>query len=253
VNRLSLIDRRLVGPVTAIAALAAVALPLLAYFFWYGGNATWPGLITNFSATFGAFLIALAWDRRERQVEAERQASAAHGARVTEARRRLAAVEVELRRLEASIKSVLADQPQADYFLPDLHRGSWEAAREGLGVVLAHYKLLADLATFYGRVDDLQWRLRFQAEAWTVNRTEGERFKPMVTAIAHEALSDVERLLPEVQQQIRTPDVQQFGLAHYGSATLTAKVAALASLTAEPILTPRGDAARDDFTHGERI
>lgn len=195
--------------------LLAVLLPWLA---WdrYGGDETWPSLITNFSSTCLAFLIALAWDRRQRafadrrELEAEQrreeaEARAEHERRTIEARRRFSAVALELERIEASLQRAHAEQHRYKVFFPDLPSGSWRAASAPLGRIVSAYGLMADLATFYGHVAELQWRLRFKAEPATAE----DAINPLIDALVLAMLSDVEELLPQVRRQVAEPDVER--------------------------------------------
>jgi hypothetical protein len=63
---------------------------------------------------------------------------------------------------------------------------------------------MADLATFYGRVAELQWRLRFKAEP----STDTESLNPIIDGLVKTMLADVEDLLPQVRRQMREPDVE---------------------------------------------
>jgi hypothetical protein len=96
----SRLGRRLSSPwfLVAVGLLAAVSLPI-----WlgetYGRAAVWLGLVGNFTASFAAFLVALRWDRRQREAEGEererqgrealeREAVKEHDRRESETRRR---------------------------------------------------------------------------------------------------------------------------------------------------------------------
>jgi hypothetical protein len=194
--------------------LLAVLLPWLAW-SRYGGDETWPSLITNFSSTCLAFLIALAWDRRQRafadrrELEAEQrreeaEARAEHERRTIEARRRFSAVALELERIEASLQRAHAEQHRYKVFFPDLPSGSWRAGSGPLGVILANYGLMADLSTFYGHVEELQWRLRFKAQT----DVDDTAVSPIIDALATQMLTDVAVLLAQVRRQVERPDVQ---------------------------------------------
>jgi hypothetical protein len=197
-----------------VALSAAAVLPVFA---WerYGGGVTWPALITNFSATCLAFLVALAWDRRQRafldrkEIEAEQrrdeaEALAEQTRRMTEATRRFSAIALELERIQASLQRAEAEQHRYKYFFPDLPSGSWRAASAPLGLIMADYGLMADLATFYGHVGELQWRLRFKAEPSTAE----ESLNPIIDGLVQAMLADVAELLPQVRRQVQEPDVE---------------------------------------------
>jgi hypothetical protein len=196
-----------ISTITWAAGAAAILLPVLSWFWWYGGSATLPGLFGNFTASFVAFLIALAWDRRRRNAEVEAAEDQEEEQRKDEAQRRFLTIDLELARLRESVVSVLQRPQDAKYFLPDFPTGSWEAGRGALGLIIGDYVLMADLATLYGRIEDLQWRLRFKAEVWPVNPEEAAAFDPMIEAIATQALSQLDELQPEVQRQIAQPQL----------------------------------------------
>jgi hypothetical protein len=198
--------------------LLGIALAVGTPFFssvWYGANLTWPALATSFSSTFLAFLVALAWDRHQRQI-ADRKEDAAAAQRVAEAqraetarreleaRRRFAAIELELERVEASLRRTMEEGDRYTYFFPDLPTGSWRASGGHLGVIVANYALMADLSTFYGQVEEMRWRLRFKAS----NAGAHEEVAALITALARELLLDVRHLRSAVAKQIEEPEVE---------------------------------------------
>ena len=181
----------------------------------YGAALTWPSLVTSFSSTFLAFIVALAWDRRqgavadrkEAALEALREADelrAASDRRQLEARRRFAALELELARVEASLRRTADEAHNFKYFFPDLPTGSWAASSSHLGMIVANYSLMADLSTFYGQVEELRWRLRFKAS----NEVEADEVSPLVSALAREMLRDVSHLRAAVARQVEDPEVE---------------------------------------------
>ena len=142
---------------------------------YYTGEIMWPLVIGGFSGAALAFTTALFWDRHSRLQDEVRQAEAdrrrtqerlqqEQERRVVEAKRRFGALEVELTRLKASIDRTKREQANYKHFFPDLPTGTWAAASGPLAVIVADYELMADLATFYGHVEELRWRLRFKAE-----------------------------------------------------------------------------------------
>ena len=206
-------DRWPFGLIILVLVVSVVA-PILTAMF-YGGNATWTGMATGFSATALAFLIALAWDRRQRaaaelaEAEAEqRRVAAAQTAeqerRETEARRRFSAIALELERLQGSLTRTVEEQHRYAYFFPDLPSGSWRAAGAPLGMIISNYGLMADLSTFYGHVEELQWRLRFKAQP----DVDQSAISPIIDALARQMLNDVAVLLAHVRRQISQPDVR---------------------------------------------
>jgi len=205
-------DRWPFGLLIAVVVVAVVA-PIVSAAV-YGGEATWASLATNFSATSIAFLVALAWDRRQRALaelqehEAERRREEAARAREQERReveatRRFSAIALELERIQASLQRTVAEQARYRYFFPDLPSGSWRAGSAPLGVILSNYGLMADLSTFYGHVEELQWRLRFKAQT----DVDDAAVSPIIDALATQMLTDVAVLLGQVRRQVERPDV----------------------------------------------
>lgn len=189
-------------------------VPLFTAEVW-GADLTWPALVSGFSATFLAFVVALAWDRRQRRTEdlretaaearreeAEREAE--HERRRLEARRRCAAIALELERIEESLRRTVEEQRRYKYFFPDLPTGSWRASGAPLGLLVANYALMADLSTFYGQVEELRWRLRFKAYP----AVDEAGLIPLVDGLSRELLKDAQELLREVRKQVDDPDVE---------------------------------------------
>jgi hypothetical protein len=197
----------------AVVLIVSVAGPTLTAVFW-GGSSTWPSLSTGFAATAIAFLVALAWDRRQREAadhkEAEAEARRMQAAkeaeqerRESEARRRFSAIVLELERLRSSLERTVEEQHLYKYFFPDLPSGSWRAGSGGLGMIIENFGLMADLSTFYGHVEELQWRLRFKAEVGV----DEPAVSPIIEALARQMLNDVSVLLAQVRRQVANPDV----------------------------------------------
>jgi len=196
-----------------VVVLIAIVTPIATARI-YSGADTWTGMATNFSATSLAFLIALAWDRRQRafaelqEAEAERRREEAvrtreQERRETEAQRRFSAIALELERLQASLQRTVDEQQRYKYFFPDLPSGSWQAGSGPLGVIISNHGLMADLATFYGHVLELQWRLRFKAQP----AVDEAAVSPIIAALATQMLNDVSVLLSHVRRQVSQPDV----------------------------------------------
>lgn len=174
---------------------------------------TWTALSAAFSATTFAFLIGLAWDRRQRAIAEAREVAAEERRkqaeieaeqerRAVEAKRRFGAILLELERLKATLERC-SDQGQYKYFFPDLPTGTWDAANESLGQISSNYSLIADLSIFYGEVAELQWRLRFKANAWV----EDAAINPIIDALVVQMLEGVEDLVKRVRKQVVDPDV----------------------------------------------
>jgi hypothetical protein len=172
--------------------------------------------ITAYAGAALAFTTALFWDRHSRlqdevrQQEAERQRVAdrlreEQERRIVEARRRFGALELELTRLKASVERTKREQHEYKHFFPDLPTGTWAAASGPLAVIVSDYELMADLATFYGHVEELRWRLRYKAEAAVDEAT----MNPIIGRFVDQMVEGVDVLLAQVAEQIASPQVEQ--------------------------------------------
>jgi hypothetical protein len=198
-----------------LTLVAAIVLPVLGA-HWYTGEIMWPLVIGGYASASLAFTTALFWDRhsrlqdevREREADRQRvvdRLREEQERRVVEARRRFGALELELARLKASIDRAKREQHLYKHFFPDLPTGSWTAARGPLGLIVSDYELMADLATFYGHVEELRWRLRFKADASVDEAT----VSPIIATFVDQMADAVDGLLEQVKAQIRSPQVEQ--------------------------------------------
>jgi len=198
-----------------LALVAAVVAPIIGAHY-YTGEIMWPLVIGGYSGAALAFTAALFWDRHSRlqdevrQTEADRRRTQERlqqeqERRVVEAKRRFGALEVELTRLKASIDRTKREQANYKHFFPDLPTGTWAAASDPLAVIVADYELMADLATFYGHVEELRWRLRFKAEP-AVDETS---VSPIIATFVNQMADAVEVLLEQVKEQMVNPQVEQ--------------------------------------------
>jgi hypothetical protein len=198
-----------------LSLVAAVVAPIVGAHY-YTGEIMWPLVIGGYSGAALAFTTALFWDRHSRlqdevrQNEAERRRAAERlrqeqERRVVEAKRRFGALELELERLKASIERTKREGSDYKHFFPDLPTGSWAAASGPLGLIVSDYELMADLATFYGHVEELRWRLRFKADA----SVDEEAIHPIIATFVNQMGDEVEVLLEQVREQIRAPQVEQ--------------------------------------------
>src|SRR4051794_24803286 len=198
-----------------LSLIVAVAAPIIGAHF-YTGEIIWPLVIGGYSSAALAFTTALFWDRHSRLQDEARQSEAERrrvterlqqeqDRRVVEAKRRFGALEVELERLKASIDRTKREQADYKHFFPDLPAGSWAAASGPLGVIVSDYELMADLATFYGHVEELRWRLRFKADPAVDEKDVSSTIATFVGQMA----DGVDVLLEQVREQIRSPQVEQ--------------------------------------------
>jgi hypothetical protein len=93
--------------------------------------------------------------------------------------------------------------------LPQLLRGSWGANAQPLSVLCAEADLIGDLSTFYGRVEELQWRLRYRAEALFAGQME--TITGMTQPLGIQMQQEVRDMIKRVEQQIADPSVQEYG------------------------------------------
>jgi hypothetical protein len=198
-----------------LSLLAAIVAPVVGAHY-YSGRTMWPTVIGGYSGAALAFTTALFWDRHSRlqdearQNESERRRIAdrlrqEQERRVVEAKRRFGALELELERLKASIDRTKSEQSKYKHFFPDLPTGSWAAASAPLGVIVSDYELMADLATFYGHVEELRWRLRYKADA----ATDELIINPIIDTFVSQMADAVTILLEQVKLQIKSPQVEQ--------------------------------------------
>ena len=190
----------------------------LAITWWlYGGDLVWPGFISNFIASLGAFILALAWDRhsqrqadekarREAGEELEMQLAKETESRKTEAAKRLHAVKSELDANKTSIDELasgFAQPAPAGTFRilnPQLLDSAWKANSERLGDLLSDYKLVSDLHFFYGRLEELRWRIRVRTEATTT------ALDNMTKPLVKELQGQVGELVAEVGKTEQRPN-----------------------------------------------
>ena len=92
-----------------------------------------------------------------------------------------------------------------------------------LSELVADYKLVADLAVTYGRIEELRWRLRYRSENLPMHDLIDGMTMPLVTELRNE----VRDLIDRVVGQIEEPDVQPIGLR---KVILTGGVASSATL-----------------------
>jgi hypothetical protein len=198
-----------------IAALVAAVLAPFIALHYYSGPLVWPGLVGNFTASLIAFLVALAWDRREKQRErVDEEAMFAQRAqeaedeevrdRREEAQRRFRVILKELRVNAKSFEDA-SGSLSGRIVIPQLLDGSWIASGAALSAIASDYELVAALSTFYGRVRELQWRLRKRLE---IASPGGQQFfDAMTEPLIVELKEEVAELIPRVEAQVDDPQV----------------------------------------------
>ncbi len=180
----------------------------------YGGLPYWPALATEFGASLAAFMLALEWEAHRERAALARAEKSANAARHSEARKRLLALEGELKRNKVSIDMLavrLPERPRGvvdDLLHPELLDGAWSSSGERLGDLLAEYGLVGELATFYGRLEELRWRIRHRTHA------RDSYLDGMTKGLAEEMQGEVASLLERVATQAADPEVRTVGVAH---------------------------------------
>ena len=96
---------------------------------------------------------------------------------------------------------------------PQLLEGAWTASASRLAELIEEYKLIADLATFYGRVEELRWRVRLRTEQHRTTLNEP------IHALVVELQCEVGKLLKRVGDEIANPHVRRTGLVQRHSIT----------------------------------
>jgi hypothetical protein len=180
----------------------------------FGGVTYFPGLVAGFASSLAAFVLALSWERERELRRIETEARELNERRGTELRRRLQPVLVELEKNSASIGQIAgalsAPAPPGKFNMtnPQLLEGAWTASAARLAELTADYQLVADLATFYGRLEELRWRVRYRTEHQSV------MLDGMIVPLVDELRNEVEKLQADVKAQIANPDVRPVGLIH---------------------------------------
>lgn len=216
-----------------LAAVAAFVLLTVVALDRYGGRSYWPGLATEFGASLAAFMLALEWEAHRERTALARAEQSANEARHSEARKRLLALEGELKRNKVSIDMLadhLPEQPRGvvnDLLHPELLDGAWTSSGERLGDLLAEYGLVGELATFYGRLEELRWRLRHRTQA------RDSYLDGMTRGLAAEMQGEVDSLLERVATQSADPGVRSVGVTHVKN--LGGSIAPTGTLTLEKI------------------
>jgi hypothetical protein len=235
-------DRRVTALILVGVALAVGVV------LKYGGESFVPGLVAGFIGTLFAFVLALTWERERERGRLKKEADDVMARRSTELRRRLEPIRVELRKNEDSLErltetfapkrdratiepaSVSTPATLAGAFRPvnpELLDAAWLASAPRLSELIADYQLIADLATAYGRIEELRWRVRYRTEHRSSSLDE------MTAPLVDELRSELADLLERVTQQIAEPNVQSLGLVHVKTGALVAGVTPSAKIETE--------------------
>lgn len=213
----------------------------------YGPESFVTGLAAGFTGSLLAFMLAL---RSERERESQRlfgETTRLEEARRTEVRRRLQPVDAELAKNATSLEEIASaarDRPEGRGFRivnPQLLEGAWTASASRLSELVADYKVIADLAVAYGRIEELRWRIRYRTEH------HSDLLDTMIAALVDELREEVATLRERVRQQIDDPTVQPLGLLHHvgGGGALAGGIAPTGKITLKKIPGKQADASQE--------
>jgi hypothetical protein len=220
--------------ISVVGAIVSIAV--------YGSGSFIPGLFGNFAASLGAFMLALAWERDRERRQLDQAARELEQRRVTEVRRRFASVKVELEKnaeslafLSRAVTKATKESPLFQAVHPQLLEGAWSANAPHLSELVADYELIAKLATTYGRIEELRWRIRYRTDH--VTTILDEMTEPLINELREEVADLVER----VRAQVDEPSVQPLGLQH--TASFAASITGTGTLTTTVIRGDRDESA----------
>lgn len=219
---------------TKLSLLACVAAGLVIASS-YGVEDLLVQLVAGFAASLLAFMLALTWERdreqkqrdrdredEERRVEREREEAERRLEQdveeqkqrlETEIRRRFTPVEKELETNHGSLEFLRDSLPKSGgssfYVLhPQILWSAWDANAPRLSHLVADYDLISKLATTYGRLEELRWRLRFRSEHNT------NSIDAMTMPLVQELIEETAALRDRVEKEIESPTIQPYGLRH---------------------------------------
>lgn len=196
----------------------------------YGGETLWPEFL---STVFGAFIgfgaaVWVADWADKRRLGAEVRRTKEHAS--TEARRRMTAISQEMEHLRESIGVIATKTSETTVAPRELPIGVWTASQGYVVALIADYGLVAEVATFYARVEELRWRMRFFAEADFRGRENRQReVFALTTGLASDLIRELDGdadhgggpgLLKRVSTEAGAPSIQSTGLLHRGRANL---------------------------------
>lgn len=202
---------RILAALVGIAIYAAVSAWTIDR---YGAALFWPAFVTQFGATLLAVVLAFAIENRREQRALVAADENLTQRRQAEARKRLLALGDELEKNQVSISEIVKgiedEAPDGQFKLvhPQLLGGTWASSGERLGDLLQQYELVARLSTFYGRLEELRWRVRHRTEVMS------DRMDRMTLALAKELVGEVAGLLDDVRAQEPNPVIRPVGLVH---------------------------------------
>ena len=164
----------------------------------YGAEDFLVQLASGFLAALAAFVLALTWER-----DRERRQAEARAKRVTD--------------VEQTLGPHVAVHPQ-------LLDRAWTASAPSLAELVADYRLTADIARTYGRIEELRWRLRTRTQLSLQGGLEG-----MISALVAELITETKELVERIDAEIANPSVR-FGVVHALQGTIAARATIEATL-----------------------
>jgi len=115
-----------------------------------------------------------------------------------------------------------------------------------LSELVADYGLIGDLATTYGRIEELRWRLRHRSENMTKD------LDPMTAPLIAELRGEVDDLLERVAAQIDHPE-RPGPWTHPHQEGLTRRVGVTASIETEVIRGGQTSVDDKDSNRGDEV
>jgi len=208
----------------------------IAMILLYGQSLFLPALVSNFGASLAAFLLALRWDH-ERDRERLRQESAEEYEHLEiEAQRRLGPIKQELEvdhqsvlELATKLEGVAARDGALHPLLLD---GAWAANAPRLSEILTDHSLVGSLASAYGRIEELRWRVRARTEMMSGLGVNGRALAKPIIALASQLDDDLGQLIPQVDHAQQHPPVR--GAARVSQIAVEVLVAAPQQTVPEP-------------------
>ena len=126
----------------------------------YGGDDFWPGLVTASSGRSSRSCSPLPGSGSATACDSSRRPRSSTSSGVTEVRRRLEPVRTSSRQCRQPRghpePQKAASRGTFLFANPQLLEGAWTASASRLSELIADYELIADLATAYGRIEELR-------------------------------------------------------------------------------------------------
>lgn len=190
----------------------------------YGAEDFLVQLASGFLAALAAFVLALTWERDRERRQAEARAKRVTDEQVVEIQRRLRTVRDELKDDLKSFHDVEQTLGPHVAVHPQLLDRAWTTSAPSLAELVADYRLTADIARTYGRIEELRWRLRTRTQLSLQGGLEG-----MISALVAELITETKELVERIDAEIANPSVR-FGVVHALQGTIAARATIEAKL-----------------------